>query len=124
MGFVTQPLTPGAGGQRLSGRVAGKEDPSVMEGGKCRAWRMTGHWGLAGGCGGHHVLPAAVGPGAAALGSARVGLAGHHGMSQCHREWGPSWLSVSHLGAETGSQGSGEGFYSNSCHSLPILDVN
>lgn len=44
--------------------------------------------------------------------------------NQWHQDWTPSWLPVSQLGAATRSQGSGEGFYSNSCHSLPILDVN
>lgn len=79
---------------------------------------------LAGGCGGHHVPPAAEGPAAAAPGSAHVGLGGHHGRYQWHQDWGPSWFPVSHLGAAAGSQSSGEGFYSNSCHSLPIVDVN
>lgn len=37
------------------GRVAGREDPLVMEGAKGRAWRKTGHLGLAGG-GGHRIL--------------------------------------------------------------------
>ena len=40
------------------GRVAGREDPLVMEGAKGRAWRKTGHLGLAGGGSGHRILHA------------------------------------------------------------------
>lgn len=41
----------------------------------------------------------------------------------CHQDRG-TWLRTCPPGAAAGSQGSGEGFYSNCCHSLPISDVN